>query len=77
MSVPNLLPCPFCGSEAKMISCMGEWVSAEVGYGPDGRRVVCRNDACSVATWPAYGDNRETRAAEVWNARAPVVGTRP
>jgi hypothetical protein len=65
----KLKPCPFCGGDAEVISCMNDW--APGGYQPDGSRVVCRNKACSGIGQPAYCDDQEPRAIANWNRRAP------
>lgn len=65
MSEQNLLPCPFCGSEAKIFDCDWSQISDsnEVTYSPG-----CTNYDCI-----AYGNiaNYDTpeEAAKAWNKR--------
>ena len=56
----ELLPCPFCGGEARVI--------APLGFG-NIRAGDCGNSDCS-ATGP-WGRN-ETEAIAAWNTRAPL-----
>jgi hypothetical protein len=74
MSVPSLLPCPFCGSN-------------EIEYDDDGGFVICNGDGCGMmgpdggAGGPPFlgGQSDEQlqqlkrEAIRKWNTRAPVV----
>lgn len=72
----SLLPCPFCGGPAKMISCMAMWESG--GYPPDGRRITCEAMDCYGVGKPFYGQGMEAKAIAWWNHRpaapAPASG---
>ena len=65
MSEQNLLPCPFCGSKAKIFDCDWSQISdsIEVTYSPG-----CTNYDCI-----AYGTNfhfdTPEEAVEAWNTR--------
>lgn len=53
-----LAPCPFCGSEARMLKY----------YGDKGRYVACTNTECDVETnWLPTAEG----AARLWNTRTP------
>ena len=55
----ELKPCPFCGSEAQIISCGKEWY------------VECSRNpfVCYCKPWTGYIDTKEY-AIELWNRRA-------
>lgn len=63
-----LLPCPFCGGPAKMISCMAMWEPGR--YQPDGRRITCEAMDCYGVGKPFYGADMEANAIAWWNRRA-------
>lgn len=78
MSEFPLLPCPFCGSKARMKLNHGDW-----GYTSDTYNVECSNGACFSRTpthvaerWEqGKGTSRidieaQSRAAAQWNTRA-------
>lgn len=62
--------CPFCGATGKLIHPMNSWVSKEVGYGPDGSRIVCPNSDCSCAGLAFYGPDQDANAIAWWNTRS-------
>jgi len=72
-AVEALLPCPFCGGPAKMISPMGNW--SRDGYGPNGSRIVCADLSCPTCGRAFYGDNQDAEAIAAWNRRAayPII----
>lgn len=66
----GVMPCPFCGSAGKMISCMGSW--APGGYEPDGRRITCEAMDCCGVGKPFYGEGMEAKAIAWWNRRSAL-----
>lgn len=71
----ELLPCPFCGGNGKMLHPMGTWVSQEVGYGPDGSRITCAANGCTVYSPSFHGPDQDAQAITWWNTRAPLTPT--
>ena len=55
----KLLPCPFCGGEAKIVkNCYGQ------------TSVKCLNDFCNAVVWGDSKDiDREYAAVKAWNRR--------
>lgn len=57
---PKLLPCPFCGAEAKILKFSNTY------------RVIDTNYKCDVPYAERWYKN-EQEAAEAWNRRAPDI----
>lgn len=55
----KLLPCPFCGGEAKLAkNCYGQM------------SVQCKNDCCNAVVWGDSKDiDRDNAAIKAWNRR--------
>ena len=67
----TLKPCPFCGSEAKSIECLGNRLKDGPPWYEKQRRIVCSALECSGAARPA---DIEEQAVENWNTRpAPIT----
>ena len=64
----ELLPCPFCGSEARYGTEKSDPELTQSG----GRFIECSNKACQASSclmWPLKGD-ADALLAERWNQRA-------
>jgi hypothetical protein len=62
-----LLPCPFCGSEAEIITLQGETDEPSIGA----QAVQCKNHACGAASGLVYPlmDDVTHLLRERWNKR--------
>lgn len=58
MKKRDLLPCPFCGSEAEMLHNVGKYAFA----------VACTKEMCA-GNAPLLRYDSEEEAAEAWNTR--------
>jgi len=72
LSEAELLPCPFCGGEAKIIDCLGDRIENGPPYYERLKRAVCDAAGCSCASMPACD---ESVAIGNWNARTPALHT--
>lgn len=66
----RLLPCPFCGAEAEIITLEGEDGDAGIGA----QCVQCTNHGCGSASGLVYplGDDITELLLERWNNRSNV-----
>ena len=69
-NAPDLKPCPFCGGDAKLISCMGNRLDNGPPWYETKRRVVCSASDCSGAANPAFTD---ADAIAAWNTRTDMT----
>lgn len=70
MTDRELLPCPFCGSPAKLNRTIGEslWSHDQVEW----TQVQCTNDDCGIAT-ENHCEGWEPTPVEAWNRRAAAA----